>query len=386
MKRMLCAVLVCCLLLAAGCGSVPIPEELTKETLKVGVICLPSRNVKNGEGVFFGEQAIAACRGAGLELSQLIIKTDIPAANGAFAEKAMRDCIKRGCALIIGTAEGYAATAKKLAAEYPQVTFLQMGEADATLANYRSFRIRSYQGAYLCGVAAAVSSEKKVLGVVAAGTVTAEQYAQINAFALGARAVKTDMTVTVAHTGAEQSEKAEKDAVYTLARAGCDTLLQLVRGKTVCAQAEALEMQACSLYSLPEDGNETLLFGVLPMLQNLFSDRINSLLYDEPSAYDGAYLGYADKVLQCTEGAHVGELNLHDPLAAVEKQLQSGFDVFSGKLLTVSGMNCSMTDADLTDADGQKRITAAAPLDDAAIQSMAYYLSGIRELPLEEAP
>lgn len=382
MKRILCAVLACFLLLAAGCGGVAIPEEINKETLKVGVLCLAPRRQGN-DAVAFGEQAIAACKGAGLSMSQLIIKTDIPAANGAFAEEAIRDCLKRGCALIIGTAEGYAETMKKLAAEYPAATFLQVGEADATLSNYHTFRVRTYQGAYLCGVAAAVNSKKDVLGVVAAGTETAERRAQVNAFALGARAVNAKATVSAVYTGVEQSEKAEEEAVRTLAKAGCDTLLQLTWDDTVCTAAKALDMKVCSLYTQPTDDDDTLLFGALPMLQNVFSDRLNSMLYKEPATYENAFLGYADKALQCTENGAVGELNLHDPLTAVQKRFLSGFDVFCGKTLTVSGMSCRETAADATDKNGQKRITAGTPLDDAAVKSMDYYISGVEVLTVQ---
>lgn len=381
MKRILCAVLACFLLLAAGCGGVAIPEEINKETLKVGVLCLAPRRQGN-DAVAFGEQAIAACKGAGLSMSQLIIKTNIPAANGAFAEEAIRDCLKRGCALIIGTAAGYAETMKKLAAEYPAATFLQVGEADATLANYHTFRVRTYQGAYLCGVAAAVNSKKDVLGVVAAGTETAERRAQVNAFALGARAVNAKATVSVVYTGVEQNEKAEEEAVRTLAKAGCDTLLQLTWDNTVCTAAKALGMKVCSLYTQPSD-DDTLLFGALPMLQNVFSDRVNSMLYKESATYENAFLGYADKALQCTESGAVGELNLHDPLAAVQKKFLSGFDVFCGKTLTVSGMNCQETAADVTDKNGQKRIAADTPLDDAAVKSMDYYISGVEVLAVQ---
>lgn len=381
MKRILCAVLACFLLLAAGCGGVAIPEEINKETLKVGVLCLAPRRQGN-DAVAFGEQAIAACKGAGLSMSQLIIKTDIPAANGAFAEEAIRDCLKRGCALIIGTAAGYAETMKKLAAEYPAATFLQVGEADATLANYHTFRVRTYQGAYLCGVAAAVNSKKDVLGVVAAGTETAERRAQVNAFALGARAVNAKATVSVVYTGVEQNEKAEEEAVRTLAKAGCDTLLQLTWDNTVCTAAKALGMKVCSLYTRPSD-DDTLLFGALPMLQNVFSDRVNSMLYKESATYENAFLGYADKTLQCTESGAVGELNLHDPLAAVQKKFLSGFDVFCGKTLTVSGMNCQETAADVTDKNGKKRIAADTPLDDAAVKSMDYYISGVEVLTVQ---
>lgn len=381
MKRILCAVLACFLLLAAGCGGVAIPEEINKETLKVGVLCLAPRRQGN-DAVAFGEQAIAACKGAGLSMSQLIIKTNIPAANGAFAEEAIRDCLKRGCALIIGTAAGYAETMKKLAAEYPAATFLQVGEADATLANYHTFRVRTYQGAYLCGVAAAVNSKKDVLGVVAAGTETAERRAQVNAFALGARAVNAKATVSVVYTGVEQNEKAEEEAVRTLAKAGCDTLLQLTWDNTVCTAAKALGMKVCSLYTRPSD-DDTLLFGALPMLQNVFSDRVNSMLYKESATYENAFLGYADKTLQCTESGAVGELNLHDPLAAVQKKFLSGFDVFCGKTLTVSGMNCQETAADVTDKNGKKRIAADTPLDDAAVKSMDYYISGVEVLTVQ---
>lgn len=384
MKRILCAVLALFLLLAAGCGEA-LPKEINKETLKVGVICLAPRSQKNGDGVAFGKQAIAACKGAGLKTSQLIIKTDIPAANGAFARDAVRDCIKRGCALIIGTAEGYAGTMKKLAAEYPTVTFLQMGAADETLQNYHTFRVRTYQGAYLCGVAAAVNSKKDRLGVVAGGTETAERKAQINAFALGARAVNQNATVAAVYTGAEQNETAESDAVLTLAKADCDTLLQLTYGGTVAAAAKELNMKVCSLYTEPADADDTVFFGVRPMLQNVFSDRMRSALHKEAAVYENTYLGYADKALQSFEGGNLGEVNLHEPIAATEKQFLSGFDVFSGRALTVSGGKCDGTAADVTDTDGNVRITADTPLGDAAVQSMDFYVSGVEVLSLVSA-
>ena len=108
--------------------------------------------------------------------------------------------IKRGANIIIGTAFGYSDTFKSLSEDYPDVAFLN-GSGTTNGPNLLSYYGRTYESQYLCGMAAGAASESGKLGFVAANPFGVVNWT-INAYAMGAREMNPDATVTVVYTGA----------------------------------------------------------------------------------------------------------------------------------------------------------------------------------------
>jgi len=111
--------------------------------------------------------------------------------------------IGKGYNIIIGSAFGYSDTFKELAAQYPNVAFLN-GAGITNGPNLESFYGRTYETQYLCGMAAAAASKTGKLGFVAANPFGLVNWT-VNAFQLGAEQINPDATTTVIFTGAHDA-------------------------------------------------------------------------------------------------------------------------------------------------------------------------------------
>ncbi|MEM9107105.1 MAG: BMP family ABC transporter substrate-binding protein, partial [Pseudomonadota bacterium] len=108
--------------------------------------------------------------------------------------------IERGANIILGSAFGYSDTFKELAAENPEIVFLNpAGTTNGD--NLKSFYGRTYETQYLCGMVAGGISKTGKLGFVAANPFGLVNWT-VNAYLLGARQVNPDAELTVVFTGA----------------------------------------------------------------------------------------------------------------------------------------------------------------------------------------
>ncbi|MDO6443122.1 MULTISPECIES: BMP family ABC transporter substrate-binding protein [unclassified Marinobacter] len=134
--------------------------------------------------------------------------------------------IKRGTNIVIGTAFGYSDTFKSLSEDYPDVAFLN-GSGTTNGPNLLSFYGRTYESQYLCGMAAGAASETGKLGFVAANPFGPVNWT-INAYAMGAREMNPDATVSVVYTGAWNDPTKERSATKALIDQGADVIGQHV--------------------------------------------------------------------------------------------------------------------------------------------------------------
>ncbi|MEM9754722.1 MAG: BMP family ABC transporter substrate-binding protein, partial [Pseudomonadota bacterium] len=144
--------------------------------------------------------------------------------------------IDRGANIILGSAFGYSDTFAELAAEYPDVVFLNpAGTTNGD--NLKSFYGRTYETHYLCGMVAGGLSETGNLGFVAANPFGLVNWT-VNAYLLGAREVNPDATVTVVFTGAWADPVRERAAAEALVEQGVDVIGQHVDTPTVQVVAQ----------------------------------------------------------------------------------------------------------------------------------------------------
>lgn len=155
-------------------------------------------------------------------------------------ETALRDLIDQGCELIFTTSYGYGDTAKKLAAEYPDVQFCQATCANANeepvLENYHTFMGEIYEGRYVSGVVAGL----KLQELIEENLITPEQakigyvgaypYAEVisgyTAFFLGVRSIVPDAVMTVKYTDSWNDYTLEKKYAKELIDEGCVIISQ----------------------------------------------------------------------------------------------------------------------------------------------------------------
>jgi len=104
-------------------------------------------------------------------------------AEGADAERVIREMARTGVDLIITPSFGYMEPTLKVAAEFPQVRFESI-TGYKRAPNVATANARYYEGRYLAGVAAGRVSQSRIAGYVA-GFPIPEVLQGINAFTLG---------------------------------------------------------------------------------------------------------------------------------------------------------------------------------------------------------
>jgi simple sugar transport system substrate-binding protein len=143
-------------------------------------------------------------------------------AEGADAERVMREMAAGGAKLIFATSFGYLEPALRVAADFPEVKFEHAG-GWKTAPNLNTYNARFYEGRWLAGWLAGKTSGSGVAGYVA-GFPLPEVIQGINAFTLGMRAANPKAQVRVAWLGSWFDPPKERDAALALVGGGADVL------------------------------------------------------------------------------------------------------------------------------------------------------------------
>ena len=153
-------------------------------------------------------------------------------------EEPVRELIGEGCSVLL--ANSYSPEYSELAAEYPDVEFIQVSYlpvVDETApSNYHTFKGEIYQGRYVSGVAAGmklrelldnqiIKPEEAIVGFVAAFP-NEEVISGFTAFFLGIRSVAPEAVMKVRYTGTWSSFDIEKKAARELLDEGCIVISQ----------------------------------------------------------------------------------------------------------------------------------------------------------------
>lgn len=271
--------------------------------------------------------------------------------------------IKRGSNIIIGTAFGYSDTFKTLSEEYPDVVFLN-GSGTTNGPNLLSFYGRTYESQYLCGMAAGAASETGKLGFVAANPFGQVNWT-INAYAMGAREMNPDATVTVVYTGAWNDPTKERSATKALIDQGADVI-----GQHVDTPTPQLVAQENGVYGtghhrdFREFAPEATVCSSVWVWDRFLKDELKKVIagnYVPRSS--GALLSMEEggTDIACC-GPNVTEEEEAKIMAAREKLLNGELDVYAGPL---------------TDQDGTVRAAEGETIPDSELWQMDWFVDGV---------
>ena len=141
-------------------------------------------------------------------------------AEGADAERVIRDLASQGHRLIFTPSFGYMEPTLKVAKDFPDVKFESI-TGYKTAPNVAVANARYYEGRYLAGIAAGRLARSA--GYVA-GFAIPEVIQGINAFTLGMRSVNPQATVKVVWLGAWFDPPREREAAMTLFNQGVEVI------------------------------------------------------------------------------------------------------------------------------------------------------------------
>ncbi|SFQ10238.1 nucleoside-binding protein [Oscillibacter sp. PC13] len=134
--------------------------------------------------------------------------------------------------LIMGHGYSFIDASLAVAPAFPEKYFYVYGTAPTDVAeedlpaNTAYSYNKEYEGAYVCGVVAAMESESNKIGIVG-GAPSNAQIANYNAFREGAQSVKPEIDVSIIVTGTFDDPAKGKEAAYSLIEGGCDVVMHV---------------------------------------------------------------------------------------------------------------------------------------------------------------
>jgi len=141
-------------------------------------------------------------------------------------EQAFRDYAEQGYDIIIGQGFEFGDVTMKVAPDYPDTVFLVTNNPDVKGDNAQGLQPKSWEAAYLAGVAAATVSQSGKIGGIA-GFEFPVIVAQMEAFKLGARSVDPDIDVTLSYLGSFEDVEKAKETARAMISDGVDVLYHI---------------------------------------------------------------------------------------------------------------------------------------------------------------
>lgn len=270
--------------------------------------------------------------------------------------------ISRGYNIINGTAFGYSDTFKELAAEYPDVAFINAA-GTTNGPNLQSYYGRTYESQYLCGMVAGAMTKSNKLGFVAANPFGLVIWT-VNAYALGAQRMNPDATVTVVYTGAWNDPVKERAAAEALAEQGVDVIGMHVDTPTVPTVAQEKGIYATGHHrDMTEFAPEATLCSSVWVWDRFLNPLFDKIVAGEwePNPY-GAFLGIKDGGTDIACCKDVVPQEVVDKVMAARQEIIDGKHVYAGPL---------------TDKDGNVKVAEGAALDDGGLWGMDWYVKGV---------
>ncbi len=282
-------------------------------------------------------------------------------AEGADAERVIREMAKRGDKAIFATSFGYMNYMLKVSKQFPKTAFLhatgyKMGK------NMGIYNARFYQGRYVAGVIAGEMSKSNKLGYVAAFPIP-EVLQGINAFIKGARSVNPEATLSVIWVNSWYDPGKEREAAMTLISQGADVVTHHTDSTAVVQAAEEKGVYAIGYHSdMSKYGPRAHLTAVTHHWGDYYTKVVEQVLAGtwKPESFWG---GYKEGMIR------LAPLNPVIPAELQQRVKQMEADLKAGTLKPFAGP--------VVRQDGKVLVKAGEAMTDHDLEKMNYYLEGV---------
>ena len=356
MKKLVSLALILTLVLVgmfAGTAS----AEVTKDTIKVGLILLHDENIGYDEIHLNGFMDMV--KNLGLTEDQYVIKYNIP--ENELCYDAAVDLAEAGCNIIFADSFGHESYMLQAATEYPNIQFCHAtGYQAATsgMTNMHNFFSAVYESRYVSGVVAGLklnemiekgefTADEAVMGYVGAYPY-AEVISGYTAFYLGARSVCPSVTMKVQYTNSWADMAMEQEAASALISQGCKLISQHAdtTGAPTACQAQGVPCVGYNV-SMISVAPDSALTSAAVVWAPYYNYAVNCLINGEEIATDWCK-GFSEGATEIKElNEKVVAAGTAEKVAEVEAALKDGtLHVFDCSTFTVDGKT-------LTDADSQ---------------------------------
>ena len=327
-----------------------------KYPVKVGCILNGSVSEPGWNGANF-DGISAACRSAGLELS---VRDNVPEDEMACLSAAS-SLTADGCEIIFLVSYGYENYTGKLLSLYPDVRFCVTGSEtmDDRLIYYLG---RTYEGRYLAGIVAGITTETDVIGYVAAMP-NNEVNLGINAFALGVRKVNPDARIKVVFTGSWSSIEKETEAVSALKSASADIIAYHQDRENVPAACEDLGIDFIGCYEMAGEYSTHCLTSVECDWEKVYGSILRDIRNRKKITDNIYWPGMSEDAVGLTDYSEKVSLRARYEVSFAAEKIKAGMNVFSGEIFDNNGV--------LRCAEGE------AVGDRSLIFGMDWYIQGV---------
>ena len=282
-------------------------------------------------------------------------------AEGADAERVVRDLAQQGHDIIFTTSFGYMEPTLKVAHDFPNVKFESI-TGYKTQANVSTANARYYEGRYLAGVAAGRMTQSHVAGYVA-GFPIPEVLQGLNAFTLGMRSVNPQAQVKVLWLNTWFDPAKERDAAMTLFNQSADVIAFHTASSAVMAAAQERGKMAIAYHSdMRKVAPDAQLLAVTHEWGAYYTQRVRQVQQGQwrsGNVWGGTKEGRV----------RVGDFGPKLPLKVREEILQLQKEIALGKRHPFTGP--------MLDNEGKTMVAAGQTLSDLQILNMNYAVMGV---------
>ncbi|MFS2049388.1 BMP family ABC transporter substrate-binding protein [Variovorax sp. Varisp41] len=307
-----------------------------------------------------GRKAVEAALGARVKTTYVE-----NVAEGADAERVIRDLAQQGHRLIFTPSFGYMEPTLKVARDFPEVKFESI-TGYKTAPNVATANARYYEGRYLAGVAAGRMTKSNVAGYVA-GFPIPEVLQGINAFTLGMRSVNPKATVRVVWLNEWFDPPKERDAAMTLFNQSVDVIAFHTGSTAVMAAAQERGKLAIAYHSdMRKIAPDAQVVAVTHQWGGYYTQRARAVL-------DGSWKS-ANLWGGVKEGMiRVGDFGTRVPQAVQQEVLARQQDIAAGRLQPFRAVA-----AEVRDNEGRTVIAKGSQLSDEQILRMNWLAEGVQ--------
>ncbi|CAN5369948.1 BMP family ABC transporter substrate-binding protein [soil metagenome] len=285
-------------------------------------------------------------------------------AEGADAERVIRDLARQGNKLIFTPSFGYMEPTLKVARDFPDVKFESV-TGYRTADNVSASNARYYEGRYLAGVAAGRMTKTHLAGYVA-GFPIPEVLQGLNAFTLGMRSVDPKAQVKVVWLDAWFDPPKERDAAMTLFNQDVDVIAFHTGSTAVMAAAQERGKMAVAYHSdMRQFAPDAQIVAVTHQWGGYYTQRARAVL-DGSWKPGNLWGGVKEGMIR------VGDFGPKVPKAVQDEVLARQKDIAEGRLQPFRAT------ADVRDTEGRVVIPKGAALDDAQILQMNWLVEGVQ--------
>ena len=283
-------------------------------------------------------------------------------AEGADAERVIRDLAQQGHQLIFTPSFGYMEPTLKVARDFPDVKFESI-TGYKTAANVAVANARYYEGRYLAGIAAGRLASSA--GYVA-GFAIPEVIQGINAFTLGMRSVNPRAEVKVVWLGAWFDPPRERDAAMSLFNQGVELIAFHTGSTAVMAAAQERGKLAIAYHSdMRKVAPDAQVLAVTHQWGDYYTRRAQAVL-------DGSW-----KSASLWGGVKQGMIRVDSfgpkvPRKVADEVLARQKDIAAGRLHPFRARTA------LLDNEGREVLAAGQTLSDAQILGMNFLVQGVQ--------